>query len=35
MAKYLWNDSAEQIQIISTRVLSAMIGEEDEALLSW
>lgn len=35
MAKYLWNDSDEQIQIISTRVLSAMIGEEDEALLTW
>lgn len=35
MAKYWWNDSAEQIQIISTRVLSAMIGEEDEALLTW
>lgn len=35
MAKYLWNDSAEQIQIISTRGLSAMIGEEDEALLKW
>lgn len=35
MAKYLWNDSAEQIQIISTRVLSAMIGEEDEAVLTW
>lgn len=33
MAKYLWNDSAEQIQI--KRVLSAMIGEEDEALLTW